>query len=87
MISSFFSQSKPIHFVVVSAMLLFVFGITKYIHLIWRLMLYLITKQILLFGVCLFSVFVFDFFVNKNNLTKKNSYKILLFMFIYCYYT
>ncbi|WP_033959590.1 DUF6427 family protein [Psychroserpens jangbogonensis] len=80
MISSFFSQSKPINFVVISVMLLVIFVITKYMTLGLELDAFLITKQILLFGVCLLSVFVFDFLVNKNNLTKKNSYKILLFI-------
>ena len=80
MISSFFSQSKPINFVVVSIMLLIVYSITKYMTLDTELDALLISKQVLFFGVSLFSVFVFDFLVNKNNLTKKNSYKILLFV-------
>jgi hypothetical protein len=80
MISSFFSQSKPINFVVVSIMLLIIFSITKYSTLEVQLNAFSIAKQILFFGVCLFSIFVFDFLVNKNNLTKKNSYKILLFV-------
>lgn len=80
MISSFFSQSKPINFVAVSIILLIVFIITKYMTLDVELDALLITKQILLFGVCLFTVFVFDFLVNRNNLTKQNSYKILLFV-------
>jgi hypothetical protein len=80
MISSFFSQSKPINFVVASIMLLIIFSITKYSTLEVQLNAFSIAKQILFFGVCLFSIFVFDFLVNKNNLTKKNSYKILLFV-------
>lgn len=36
-------------------------------------------KETGLFLVCLLSLFVLDFFVSKNNLTKKNSYKILMF--------
>ncbi|WCO01629.1 DUF6427 family protein [Psychroserpens ponticola] len=80
MISKFFSQSKPINFVVVSAILLVIFVVTKYMTFDMELNTLLITKQILLFGVCLFAVFVLDFLVNKNNLTKKNSYTILLFV-------
>ncbi len=80
MISNFFSQSKPINFVVISVMLFIVFVITKYMTLDLEVDALLITKQTLLFCVCLFSVFVFDFLVNKNNLTKNNSYKILLFV-------
>ncbi len=80
MISNFFSQSKPINFVVVSIALIIIFAITKYNVLDTPFDVLLITKQVLLLGVCLFTVFVFDFLVNKNNLTKKNSYKILLYV-------
>jgi hypothetical protein len=41
------------------------------------------TKQTGLFLVCLFSVFVFDFFVTRNSLTKKNSYDIVLFVLFF----
>ncbi|WP_431133119.1 DUF6427 family protein [Psychroserpens mesophilus] len=83
MISSFFSQSKPINFVVVSIILFMVFGITRFMMLDTPTDTFSITKQTLLFGVCLFSVFIFDFLVNKNNLTKKNSYKILVYVLFF----
>ena len=41
--------------------------------------LILILKQLGLFIVVLISIFVLDFLVSKNHLTKRNSYKILLF--------
>lgn len=83
MISNFFSQSKPINFVVVSFLLLTVFVLTKHVNLETNLSLLFLSKQLALFGVCLFSVFVLDFLVNKNNLTKKNSYRILLFVLFF----
>src|SRR5690606_6669648 len=79
MISSFFSKSKPIHLVVVSLLLLLVSCIAKIFTLHQTFTIELFIKQMLLFGVCLLSLFVLDFFVSKNNLTKKNSYKILMF--------
>ncbi|RLD28166.1 MAG: hypothetical protein DRI75_07575 [Bacteroidetes bacterium] len=39
----------------------------------------LFLKQIGLYSVVLASIFVLDFFVSKNSLTKRSSYKILLF--------
>jgi hypothetical protein len=40
---------------------------------------------LLLYGVTLLSIFVLSFFVNKNNLTKQNSFKILFFsLFLAC---
>lgn len=79
MISSFFSKAKPIHLLVVSALLLVVFVSAKISSLKEAVSLELFFKQAFLFGVCLASLFVLDFFVSKNNLTKKNSYKILMF--------
>ena len=79
MISSFFSKSKPIHLVVISSLLLVVFLIAKTYSIKEPLTVLLFFKEAGLFLVCLLSLFVLDFFVSKNNLTKKNSYKILLF--------
>ena len=79
MISSFFSKAKPIHLLLVSAMLLFVFVVTKITTLTEVFTVEVFFKQAFLFGVALASLFVLDFFVSKNNLTKKNSYKILMF--------
>lgn len=79
MISSFFSKAKPIHLLVVSAMLFIVFVITKMTTLTEIFSVEVFFKQAFLFGVCLASLFVLDFFVSKNNLTKRNSYKILMF--------
>src|SRR5690606_32497124 len=79
MISSFFSQAKPIHFLVVSTMLLVVFVVTKLTTVTELFSVELLLKQSFLFGVCLASLFVLDFFVSKNNVTKRNSYKILMF--------
>lgn len=79
MISSFFSKAKPIHLIVVSALLTIAFTLTKVLKTTQSFEAGNITKQILLLGVCIFSVFVFDFLSGKNNLTKNNSYKILFF--------
>ncbi|MGC1631699.1 MAG: DUF6427 family protein [Gelidibacter sp.] len=79
MISTFFSKAKPIHLVVVSVLLLVVFVVTKMATITEAFSVELFFRETFLFGVCLASLFVLDFFVSKNNLTKKNSYKILMF--------
>ncbi|MEZ4856899.1 MAG: DUF6427 family protein [Gelidibacter sp.] len=79
MISSFFGKAKPIHLVVISSLLLLVFCVAKLYTIHQPFTIELFIKQVLLFGVCMLSLFVLDFFVSKNNLTKKNSYKILMF--------
>ena len=60
-------------------MLLVVFVVTKITTLTEVFSVEVFFKQAFLFGVVLTSLFVLDFFVSKNNLTKKNSYKILMF--------
>ncbi|WP_460220450.1 DUF6427 family protein [Psychroserpens sp. MEBiC05023] len=80
MISNFFSKSKPIHYIVVSLMLLLVFILTRLNIYNEVPDIYIFLKQIALFLICLFSVFVFDFFVTRNSLTQKNSYNIVLFV-------
>ncbi|MCB0448218.1 MAG: hypothetical protein KDD03_12055 [Gelidibacter sp.] len=79
MISSFFSKTKPIHLVVVSILLLVVFVVAKIFTIHEPLSLELFGKQSAFFIIVWLSLFTLDFFVSKNNLTKKNSYKILMF--------
>jgi hypothetical protein len=79
MISSFFNKAKPIHLVIVCSILLSVFIIAKFYNINKPFGLNEMFKQTGLLAVCLSSVFVLDFLVSRNNLTKKNSYKILIF--------
>lgn len=83
MISNFFSQSKPIHYIVVSALLLLIFVLTRLNIPEENLNVLFIGKQTGLFFVSLLSVFVFDFIVSRNSLTKKNSYNIILFVLFF----
>jgi len=79
MITRFFSTSKPIHFVIVILFTFAVFMIVRISNLEDSLSFVLILKQLGFYTVVLISIFVLDFLVSKNNLTKKNGYKILLF--------
>ena len=79
MITRFFSTSKPIHFVIIILLTFVAFMITRISNFEEDLSLLVILKQIVFYSVALFSIFTLDFLVNKNNLTKKSSYKILLF--------
>lgn len=80
MISNFFSKSKPINYIVVSIILLLVFVLAKFKFLAKQFDFVILTKQLGLLLISLISVFVFDFFVSRNSLTKKNSYNIILFV-------
>jgi len=79
MITRFFSTSKPIHLVIVIFLTLAVFFGIRINNIEGSIGLVLILKQLGLFIVVLISIFTLDFLVNKNHLTKRNSYKILLF--------
>ena len=79
MISSFFSKAKPIHLVIVCSILFIVFVTAKFYNINQPLSISLFLKETGLLLVCMSTVFVLDFLASRNNLTKKNSYKILIF--------
>lgn len=79
MIINFFKQSKPIHFVLVSTFLLMVFVASKIYVIQEPLTITLFLKQVFYFGIVVASLFLLDFFASRNSLTKKNSYKLLMF--------
>ncbi len=85
MITRFFSTSKPIHLVLVSFFVLALFLVVRSGYYSNGINAFQILKELLLYGVTLLSIFVLSFFVNKNNLTKQNSFKILFFsLFLAC---
>ncbi|WP_405574708.1 DUF6427 family protein [Winogradskyella sp. Asnod2-B02-A] len=77
MITSIFSKSKPINFIIVAVYVALLFVITNYSLLFSTLNTGFYT---LLNGVItLFLIFLLDFIVSKNNLTQRNSYAIMTF--------
>lgn len=79
MITRFFSTSKPIHFVIIVLLTFAVYMKTRISTADDALSLIFILEQISFYAIILLSFFVLDFLVSKNNLTKNNNYKILLF--------
>lgn len=85
MITRFFSTSKPIHLVLVSFFVLGLFFFVRLGYYSDGISATEILKELFLYGITLLSIFVLSFFVNKNNLTKQNSFKILFFsLFLAC---
>lgn len=80
MLSVFFNKSKPIHYVVLGILLLVIFTVSRLNVQVQGLDTLWILKQLGVFIALIISVFVFDFFVTKNKLTQKNSFKMLLFL-------
>lgn len=77
MITSVFSKSKPINFVIIAVYVTLIFVITNYTSLFSNFNSALITLPKWI--IALFLVFLLDFIVAKNNLTQRNSYAILTF--------
>jgi hypothetical protein len=77
MITSIFSKSKPINFIIVSVFVVILFIISNY-NLLFNDLNETLTMLLKLI-VVVFSVFLLDFIISKNNLTKKNSYGIMTF--------
>ncbi|MBP93444.1 hypothetical protein SAMN04487989_101604 [Bizionia echini] len=78
MISKFFKKATPIHFVIMSLVLFLGFLYAKF-RLHPQISMGFVLKQLALFGVCIVSLFIFNFFTSKNSLTKKNSYNLLFY--------
>ena len=79
MITSIFSKSKPINFLVVFIIVLSAFSIAQLRFAGSELEINHLFFQGLTFFACLITVFLLNFVVSKNSLTKKNNYEILLF--------
>jgi len=79
MITRFFSTSKPIHLVLISIVVALLFIIARFETLFENFNLVEGFKHILILGLLIFSIIVLAFFVTKNNLTKRNSYKIIFY--------
>lgn len=86
MITNFFSKTKPINFLVLSAMIIVVFLISSVFTFDSQLSLtYLVKKGIFLLIVT-FMLFVLDFVIRKNTLTHDNSYALLIYVFLWGFF-
>ncbi|WP_296315226.1 DUF6427 family protein [Winogradskyella sp. UBA3174] len=77
MITSIFSKSKPINIIIVLVFVGLLFVISNYttVFINFNSSLSGLAKLV----IALFSVFLSDFIISKNSLTKKNSYAIMTF--------
>jgi hypothetical protein len=79
MFTSFFNTSKPVHFIIAGGFLFVIFTIYRFYLDVLNLTLSDSLNHFIIYLVLLVSLLVFAFFVDKNDLTHKNSYKILFF--------
>lgn len=81
MITSFFNKSKSINFIVVFLVALLAFVIAKTRVINNTIDFVYIIKQSFILLIVYASIFLLNFIVNKNSLTQKNNYEMLLFTF------
>ena len=79
MITSIFSKSKPINFLIVFFITLLAFIIAKVKLVNEPISTSYVIEQAFVFFICYTSILTLNFIVSKNNLTKKSNYEILLF--------
>ncbi|WP_299114812.1 DUF6427 family protein [uncultured Winogradskyella sp.] len=77
MITSIFSKSKPINFIIVVVFVILIFVISSVDVLFNEFNE--TSKAFIRLIVVLFLIFLLDFIISKNNLAKKNSYAIMTF--------
>ncbi|MGB5362510.1 MAG: DUF6427 family protein [Aureibaculum sp.] len=83
MIAKFFKKTKPINTLIVLVLLTFVFIITTVSFTSTDFTLTNLTKKLILFAFLVATLFIINFIVRKNGLTKNNSYVILLVVFCF----
>ena len=85
MITSLFSKSKPINYLIIVGLIILLFVTVNYNAILVGLNSALIelTKLIIL----IFSILILDFIIIKNNLTQKNSYAILTFSLLFALFS
>ena len=83
MFTSFFNTSKPVHFVIAGIFLFALLTVYRFSELVTDLTFIKLFNHLGIYIVILGSLLVFAFLVDKNNLTHKNSYKILFFCLLF----
>ncbi len=79
MITSFFSKSKPINFLIIFIITLLAFILIKIKYVNDLLNIAFFIKQAFIFFICYSSILILNFIISRNNLTKKSSYAVLLY--------
>ncbi|WP_339894631.1 DUF6427 family protein [uncultured Algibacter sp.] len=79
MITSFFNKSRPIYFIIVFFIALLAFIVARINRVNETITLEFVLKQALLLFIIFASILLLNFIVNKNSLTNKSNYEIVLF--------
>ena len=83
MISSIFEKTKPFNFIILLVFLFFFYWSVQFYLFNFTIATIEIAPSIVVLTTLLFSVFVVDFVVKRNKLTKSNSFAILYFTLLF----
>ncbi|RUA06807.1 MAG: hypothetical protein DSY82_09140 [Flavobacteriia bacterium] len=83
MIAKFFNETKPINFLVLTILSLFVFILAVFLHFDSAFSARSIFKIFLNLFLFLLFLFFHNFIIRKNSLTKNNSYALLFFILLF----
>ncbi|MGZ9734755.1 DUF6427 family protein [Flavobacterium sp. GNP002] len=86
MITSVFRKSTPLNFSLVVILMLVFFSIYQFQDLSWMNSFLLILKKGMLFCVLLASVFITNFVVKKNGLSKDSSYTVFFYFLLLLFF-
>jgi hypothetical protein len=86
MITSLFRKSTPLNYFLVVLLLLFFFFLYQFNDLGWVDSSISIAQKMVLLGVLFASLFIANFIVKKNGLTKNSSYTLLFFLLLLLFF-
>ncbi|MFV5684922.1 DUF6427 family protein [Flavobacterium sp. GB2R13] len=86
MITSVFKKSTPLNFSLVVILMLVFFLIYQFQDLSWTNSLFLILKKVALFCILLASIFITNFVVKKNGLSKDSTYTIFFYFLLLLFF-
>lgn len=87
MITSVFKKSTPLNLILVVFLILVFFLIYQFQELTWTNSVFLIFKKVALFIILLASIFITDFIVKKNGLSKDSSYTIFFYFLFLLFFS
>ncbi|WBU90707.1 hypothetical protein [Cellulophaga omnivescoria] len=79
MISSFFGKTKPINYIIVLTLLLVFYGTVRFFGENTLFTLGLVASNIGIVAVLFFTIFLVNFIVKRNKITKANSFAVLFY--------
>ncbi|WP_035669002.1 DUF6427 family protein [Flavobacterium sp. 83] len=86
MITSVFKKSTPLNFSLVVILMLVFFLIYQFQDFSWTDSLFLILKKVALFCILLASVFITNFVVKKNGLSKDSTYTVFFYFLLLLFF-